>query len=242
MSSVARSHRSRGAFGAREGARAPGSGAADPVAQIELVIVDDHPPVRQGLELLLAHEGFRVIGSAGSAASGTSMIRARRPRVALVDIDLGDGSGTDLAKAVRDEGCDTAIVLCTGSLDNALIDEAVASGAHGLVLKSSPIEHLADAIRTAAAGQHYVDRLIAQLPGRSAGRGDALVTKREAQILGMISQGSTTQQVASDLFLSPETVKSHVSNVKGKLGAHNRLHAVVIALVRGDIELPAVAR
>jgi DNA-binding NarL/FixJ family response regulator len=195
--------------------------------------------VRQGLELLLPRHGFRMIGTAGSAEEGGRMIRARRPAVALVDIDLGDGSGTDLAKAIHDEGRDTAIVLYTGSVDNAVIDAAVASHACGLVLKSSPIEHLADAIRAAAAGRDYVDRLITRLPGRAESRSETLISKREAQVLGLLSQGSTTEQVAGELFLSPETVQTHVRNATRKLGAHGRLHAVMLALVRGDIELPA---
>ncbi|MDP1848528.1 MAG: response regulator transcription factor [Solirubrobacteraceae bacterium] len=212
----------------------------EPVAPIEVVVVEDHPPVRQGLELLLPRQGFRMVGSAGSAREGGRMIRARRPAVALVDIDLGDGSGTELCQAIREEGIATAIVLYTGSLDNAVIDAAVASGARGLVLKSSPIEHLAGAIRAAAAGQDYVDRLIAQLPGREpVGRPrNARISKREAQVLGMLSQGSTTEQVAQELFLSPETVQTHVRNAARKLGAHGRLHAVILALIRGDIELP----
>ena len=216
----------------------------EPVAQIEVVVVEDHPPVREGLELLLPRQGFRVVGTAGSAREGGRMIRARRPAVALVDIDLGDGSGTELAQAIRDEAIATAIVLYTGSVDNAVIDAAVASGARGLVLKSSPIEHLATAIRAAAAGQEYVDRLIAQLPGRGPGEDHAaaLISKREAQVLGMLSQGSTTEQVAQELFLSPETVQTHVRNAARKLGAHGRLHAVILALVRGDIELPAAPR
>ncbi len=214
---------------------------SDPAAAIEVLIVEDHPPVRQGLELLLPRQGFRVVGAAGSAREGGRMIRARRPAVALVDIDLGDGSGTDLAMAIGNEGITTAIVLYTGSIDNAVIDAAVASGVRGLVLKSSPIEHLAGAIRAAAAGQDYVDRLIAQLPGRHAGHGGALISKREAQVLGMLSQGSTTEQVARDLFLSPETIQTHVRNATRKLGAHGRLHAVILALVRGDIELPVPA-
>ena len=214
----------------------------EPVAQIEVVIVEDHPPVRQGLELLLPRQGFRIVGSAGSAREGGRMIRARRPAVALVDIDLGDGSGTELAQAIRDEGIRTAIVLYTGSVDNALIDAAVASGARGLVLKSSPIEHLASAIRAAAAGQDYVDRLLTRLPGREPGhRGPCQISKREAQVLGMLSQGITTEQVAQDLFLSPETVQTHVRNAARKLGAHGRLHAVILALIHGDIELPAAA-
>ena len=224
------------------GERSLHADAGDPVAAIEVLIVEDHPPVRQGLELLLPSQGFRVVGAAGSAREGGRMIRARRPAVALVDIDLGDGSGTDLAKALGDEGITTAVVLYTGSVDNALIDAAAASGVRGLVLKSSPIEHLADAIRAAAAGRDYVDRLIAQLPGRHAGHDVALISKREAQVLGLLSQGSTTEQVAQDLFLSPETVQTHVRNATRKLGAHGRLHAVILALVRGDIELPVLAR
>jgi DNA-binding NarL/FixJ family response regulator len=208
------------------------------MAQTEIVIVEDHPPVRQGLELLLPRQGFRMVGSAGSAQTGARMIRARRPDVALVDIDLGDGSGTALATALRDDGIPTAVVLYTGSLDNATIDAAVASGALGIVLKSSPIEHLADAIRAAAAGREYVDRLIAKLPGRAESRSATVISKREAQVLGMLSQGITTEQVAQDLFLSPETVQTHVRNATRKLGAHGRLHAVILALVRGDIDLP----
>lgn len=233
-------HHSSSASSAERSAQARGD---EPAAPIEVLLVEDHPPVRQGLELLLPRQGFRMIGSAGSAREGGRMIRARRPAVALVDIDLGDGSGTELSAAIRDEGIATAIVLYTGSLDNAVIDAAVASGARGLVLKSSPIEHLAGAIRAAAAGQDYVDRLIAQLPGRgpSGAHGGARITKREAQVLGILSQGSTTDQVAQALFLSPETVQTHVRNAARKLGAHGRLHAVILALIHGDIELPASA-
>jgi DNA-binding NarL/FixJ family response regulator len=209
---------------------------------IEIVVVEDHPPVRQGLELLLPRHGFRLIGSAGSAREGARMIRARKPAVALIDIDLGDGSGTDLAGALHREGSTTATVLYTGSLDNDLIDAAVASGTRALVLKSSPIEHLADAIRAAAAGQDYVDRLIARMPGRSRRDGVARISKREAQVLGMLSQGRTTEEIAQDLFLSPETIQTHVRNATRKLGAHGRLHAVILAIVHGDIELPSVVR
>lgn len=210
-------------------------------AQIEIVVVEDHPPVRQGLELLLPRHGFRMLGSAGSVRQATRMIRDRKPTVALVDIDLGDGSGTDLAKALSQEGSATAFVLYTGSLDAALIDEAVASGARTLVLKSSPIEHLAEAIRASAEGRTYVDRLVARMRDRSAGDGAARISKREAQVLGMLSQGHTTEQVALDLFLSPETVQTHVRNATRKLGARGRLHAVILALVHGEIELPDTA-
>jgi DNA-binding NarL/FixJ family response regulator len=211
---------------------------AGPGEEIAVVVVEDHPPVRQGLELLLPRQGFRVVGSAGSAAAGGRMIRARMPHVALVDIDLGDGSGTELAKALHDEGSRTAIVLYTGLVDGGLIDAAVASGARALVLKSSPIEDLADAIRASAAGRDYVDRRVARMPGRSEARGVRRISGREAQVLGMLSQGGTTERIARELYLSPETVQTHVRNATRKLGAHGRLHAVILALVHGEIDLP----
>lgn len=206
---------------------------------VEIVVVEDHPAVRQGLELLLPRHGFRIVGSAGSAAAGARMIRARMPSVALVDIDLGDGSGTDLAKAVHDEGLACAIVLYTGSIDGGLIDGAVASEVCGLVLKSSPIEHLAAAIRAAAAGQTYVDALVARMVGRSE-PGRRRISTREAQVLGMLAQGMTTERIAAELFLAPLTVQTHVRNATRKLSAHGRLHAVILALVHGEIELPVV--
>jgi DNA-binding NarL/FixJ family response regulator len=202
-------------------------------AAIEILIVEDHPPVREGLGLLLPRLGFRIVGSAGTAREGVRLIRARRPAVALVDIGLGDGGGTDLVDTIRDAGSATAVVLWTGSTENSVID-----GALGVVLKSSPIEHLAEALRAAAAGRDYVDRPIARLPGRSGGRGVALISRREAHILGLLSQGSTTAQVARELVLSPKTVQTHVRNATRKLGAHGRLHAVILALARGDIGLP----
>jgi DNA-binding NarL/FixJ family response regulator len=227
---------------AHDAGRDPFPGRSPAGRATEVVVVEDHPPVRQGLELLLPRHGFRVTGSAGSAAEGARMIRARAPDVALVDIALGDDSGTDVARDLHDEGSATAIVLYTGSIDSVLIDGAVASGARGLVLKSSPIEHLADAIRAAAAGRDYVDRLVAQIPGRSGDPGARRISKREAQILGMLSQGGSTERIAQELFLSPETVQTHVRNATRKLGAHGRLHAVILALVHGEIDLPDLAR
>jgi len=209
---------------------------------IEILLVEDHPPVRQGLELLLPRHGLRMIGSARCAAEGLRMIRARNPAVALVDIDLGDGSGTDIAQVVTDEGLATVIVLYTGSLNGAVIDEAVNSGARGLVLKTSPVERIVDAIRAAAAGCNYVDSAVGRMSARHARQGVRRTSKREAQVLGLLARGLTTEQVANDLFLSPETVQTHVRNATRKLGARGRLHAVILALGEGDIDMPESVR
>jgi DNA-binding NarL/FixJ family response regulator len=210
--------------------------------QIQIVLVEDHPPVRQGLELLLTRQGFRMIGSARGAEEGTRMIRARRPDVAVVDIDLGDGSGIDLAQAASDEGLATAIVLYTGSINSAVIDKAMTSGARALVLKTSPMQHMADAIRAAAAGRDYVDPAVAGMAERIGGRSPRRASKREAQVLGLLAGGRTTEQVAEALVISPETVQTHVRNATRKLGARGRLHAVILALRNGEIDMPDDAR
>lgn len=205
-------------------------------AQIELVVVEDHPPVREGLELLLPRQGFRMIGSGGSAGEGERMIRARKPDVALVDIDLGDSSGTDLAQLVNDEA--TAIVLYTASINNAVLDKAVNSGASGLVLKTSPIEHVAAAIRAAAARRTYVDAAVTRISSRPRDQATRKTSKREAQILDLLARGLTSEQIATELFLSAETVQTHIRNATRKLRARGRLHAVILALTNGEIDLP----
>jgi DNA-binding NarL/FixJ family response regulator len=213
-----------------------------PVRRIEIVVVGDHPPVREGLELLLPRQGFRMIGSAAGAREGARMIRARMPDVALVDIDLGDASGTDLAGAVRDDGLATAIVLYTASMDRDLIDATADSGALGLVLKSSPMEHVADAIRAASVGRTYVDPSLAGMLGPPPSDiRRRRTSKREAEILGMLALGRTTAQISDELCLSPATVQTHVRDATGKLGAHGRLHAVILAFVNGEIVLPRAA-
>jgi DNA-binding NarL/FixJ family response regulator len=202
-------------------------------APIEVVVVEDHPPVRQGVELLLGREGFRIVGTAGSAAAGGRMIRARRPDVSLIDVDLGDGSGTDLTRSLIAEMPDTAIVLYTGSVNAAALEQACGSGAYGVVLKMSPVERVADALRAAAARRNYVD---ASLAGRLPAASAHVISSREAQVLGLLARGATTGQVAGELFLSTETVQTHVRNATRKLGARGRLHAVVLAIARGEID------
>jgi len=226
---------------ARDRPRPPVATAPPAGAPIEIIVVEDHPPVRQGLELLLPRLGFRLVGSAGSAREGARMIGARRPHVALVDVDLGDGSGTDLANTMAVQSPATAIVLYTGSINSALIDEAVDSGARALVLKTSPVQRVADAIRAAAAGHNYVDAsvaTVATVASRTCRPGTGRTSQREGQILGLLARGHTTQQIAADLFLSPDTVQTHVRNATRKLGARGRLHAVILALISGDVELP----
>lgn len=204
---------------------------------LQVVVVEDHPSMRSGLELLLAKRGFRVIGSAGSVAEGRAMIAARRPDVAVVDIELGDGSGTDLAQSLAASEHPVPVVLYTGHVDQGILERAVESGASGVVLKSSPLDELASAIASAAAGATFVDPAVSRSLRRAAEHAPGRLSPREAEVLGLLAHGRTSAQVAGELFLAEQTVETHVRNACHKLQAHGRLHAVVIALGTGDLAL-----
>jgi DNA-binding NarL/FixJ family response regulator len=204
--------------------------------EIQVVVVEDHPSMRAGLELLLTKRGFRVIGAAGSVAEGWEMIAARRPDVAVVDIDLGDGSGTALARTLAEGEVPVAVVLYTGHVDQGVLEAAVDSGATGVVLKSSPLEDLARAVRAAAIGATFVDQAVSSMLRREDGAPKRL-SRREGEVLSLLAHGQTLAHVAADLCLSEKTVETHVRNACRKLGAHGRLHAVILALGTGDLAL-----
>jgi DNA-binding NarL/FixJ family response regulator len=204
---------------------------------LQVVVVEDHPSMRSGLELLLAKHGFRVIGSAGSVAAGGAMIAARRPDVAVVDIELGDGSGIALARTIAAGDPPIPVVLYTGHMNQTVLEEAVDSGASGVVLKTSPVEDLARALRAAAAGGTFIDPAVSASLRSVAAGAPRRLSRRETEVLGLLVRGQTSGQVAGELFLSEKTVETHVRNACRKLGAHGRLHAVVIALESGELAL-----
>lgn len=204
---------------------------------LQVVVVEDHPSMRSGLELLLGKHGFRVIGSASSVAEGGQMIAARNPDVAVVDIDLGDGSGTALAKSIAAGDSPVPVVLYTGHVDASLLEEAVESGAKGVVLKTSPFEDLARALRAAAGGATFVDQAVSASLRSGAAQTHSRLSRRETEVLGLLAHGQTSVQVAGELVLSEQTVDTHVRNACHKLGARGRLHAVIIALGSGELML-----
>jgi DNA-binding NarL/FixJ family response regulator len=212
------------------------------IDEIQVVVVDDHPSLRRGLELLLPKLGFRVIGTAGSADEGSAMIVGRRPNVAVLDIGLGAASGTALANEMSNLSEHTATVLYTGCTEPDVLAHAVASGALGVVQKTSPLEDLATAITAAADGRTFLDPRIAELLAGARDNGGRLISERQAEVLGLMATGMTAEDVGEQLCLSRETVQTHVRNAVRKLGARGRLHAVILALQRGDLAVTGLAR
>jgi DNA-binding NarL/FixJ family response regulator len=207
---------------------------------LRLVLVEDHQALREGLELLLDREGLTVIGTAGTADEGRTLVEQLAPDVALVDIRLGDDSGIKLTADLVDADPGRRIVLYTGSADVDLLISGLDSGARGYALKDGAPSELTAALSTVARGETYVDpRLRKALLSRRATHSQQVLSKRERQIMDLLAQGLTGEQVADRLVLSSETVKTHIRNAMAKLEANTRVHAIAIALREGFISPPA---
>ena len=206
---------------------------------LRLVLIEDHQALREGLELLLDREGCEVVGTAGTAAAGRELVESFEPDVALVDIRLGDDSGIELTRALLDVDPRRRVVLYTGSSDVQLLISGLDSGARGYALKEGTPAELTSALQTVADGGTYVDpRLRPALLSRETTQRLPGLSKREGEIMDLLAQGLTGEQVADRLVLSSETVKTHIRNAMAKLEANTRVHAVAIALREGFINPP----
>ena len=203
---------------------------------LRLVLIEDHQALREGLELLLGREGCEVVGTAGTAGEGLELIERLEPDVSLVDIRLGEESGIDLTRRLIATDAERRVVLYTGSSDVELLVSGLDSGARGYALKDGTPSELTGALETVARGGTYVDpRLRPALLSRDTTQRMPSLSKREREIMDLLAQGLTGEDVAERLVLSSETVKTHIRNAMSKLEAHTRVHAVAIALREGFI-------
>jgi DNA-binding NarL/FixJ family response regulator len=202
---------------------------------LNVVIVDDHVALRRGMELLLRRAGHHVVGTADDAESGEALIQRRRPHVALVDLALPGKSGAELTRSLLATDPTLRIILYTGAADERQLLAALDAGAAGVALKSGDPQELEQAIRSVAAGDDYLDPRLTPLLSRAANGAVKTLSPREREILGLLSRGLSGEQAAKQLYLSSETVRTHVRNAMTKLGAATRAHAVALALQRGEI-------
>jgi DNA-binding NarL/FixJ family response regulator len=211
--------------------------ALSETTELNVVIVDDHVALRRGMELLLRRAGHHVVGTADDAEAGEALILRRKPDVALVDLALPGMSGAELTRSLLKEDPAVRIILYTGAADERQLLDALDAGAAGLALKSGDPQELEQAILTVAAGGDYLDPRLTPLLAKGGNGRDKTLSPREREILGLLSQGLSGEEAATQLFLSPETVRTHVRNAMTKLGAATRAHAVALALQRGEISV-----
>lgn len=203
-----------------------------------LVLVEQHEALRDGLAVLLERRGFNVLGCATTAARGEEVIREREPDVAVVGVDLPDERGTELVRRVSGNGVDSKFVIYTGLDDPDLLEAAYRSGARGLVAKPAGLSVLVDALREVWRGGRYFDPSFARKgeDGENGNGQQKALSGRESEVLAMLADGLTGEQIAKRLVLSPETVRTHVRNAMEKLDARTRTEAVVKALDREEFK------
>lgn len=202
--------------------------------KIRVIIADDHPVVRQGLRQIIEREvDLEVLVEAGDGEAALESIVLLRPDVAVLDIDMPRMNGFDVLRALREKQTPDRVILLTVHREEEFFDEALRLGAEGYVLKDSAVEDIVAAIRAVSDGQNYVSpSLTAYLFGQRQGRSDARpsglenLTPTEKQILKLIAEYQTNNQIAERLFISPLTVKTHRRNISLKLNLEGN-HALM---------------
>lgn len=220
--------------------------SADPGAP-RILLVEDHPIIAAGLQALLEdHDGFRVVGIAGTVAEGLEVARRERPAVAVVDYRLPDGNGDKLVAALRAELPDTRVIILTAETGDEPLLESASAGAAGYVRKSEAPTHLIDAIERVLSGgdalpAHELARAVQADRRRrhdeeERQRVRSSLTPREREILDLLARGRDNRAIAAELVVGYATVRSHVQSIIEKLGARSRLEAVARAVDLGVID------
>jgi len=204
---------------------------------IQVMIVDDHPIVRSGLEAsLLAEPGLELFGMAKSGAEALALCKDSTPDVVLMDLVMPEMDGLETTKAMLDRHSQVKIIVLTSFPEEDLVQRAMEAGATGYLLKNVSIATLSNAIRSAYSGQSTLSpeatKALVQSRTKSHNLGDDLST-RERQVLALVVEGLSNEEIAARLVISPYTVKNHVSACISKLGASNRTQAVKIAIDNG---------
>jgi DNA-binding NarL/FixJ family response regulator len=196
------------------------------------LVADDHPAVVQAVADTLRHSGYDVVPCIGGVAA-LEQILSLKPEVAVLDGQMPDLGGVEVIR--RSAKVRTRFVLYTAFGDRALLQDALDAGVLGYVMKETPPEGLLQAIECALEGASWIDpRLTPLLLGITADTTPSL-SPREREVLRLVSEGMKNEEIGKQLFISPDTVRTHLRRAITKLGASNRTQAVAIALRRSLI-------
>jgi two-component system response regulator DesR len=197
---------------------------------IRVVVAEDQKMVLGALAALLEIEGdIDVVGRAQDGQEALALCRETRPQVLLTDIEMPRMTGLELAAALKREGLPTRVIILTTFARGGYLRRALEAGASGYLLKDSPAEHLANAVRRVSQGGRVVDP---ELAAEAWGDPDPL-TDRERQVLRRAGEGESSAEIAAALGLSEGTVRNYLSEAISKLGAANRVEASRIAREKG---------
>lgn len=196
------------------------------------MVVDDHAAVREGVKMILTRDReISVIGESGTGEAAIEMAARRRPDVIVMDVRMEGMDGFAATRRILEADPNVAVILYTAHGERGLLAEGLDCGARGYVLKDAPPDDIVRAVKRVADGGAYVDPTLASelVSPRATERLPAL-SGREREILGMLANGMSNPDIAAQLFISPETVRTHVRNAMQKLEADTRTQAVALAL------------
>ncbi len=221
---------------------------------IRIVLIDDHPLYREGVKkAITSFPDLTIVGEAGNGRDGLDLIRSLHPDVAILDVNLPDENGLQVARHVETEMPDTKIVLLTGYTDSEQPLHAFRAGANAYCSKDIEHAQLANLIREVAAGKWVYEGRVMDAKDKQAWLDDQMagmkteagsedlfapLTQRESEILNLVARGLTNKQIGYLLGISEQTVKNHLTSLLRKIGASDRTQAVVYALKHGWIRLP----
>ena len=204
--------------------------------RLRLVLVDDHAVVREGLERILAHcDDMEVVGAAANGQEALAVVAELAPDMVLLDLSLPDMHGLEVLAGLRRLEHSPHVLILTVQDDDDIVLGAVRGGAEGYVLKTATREELLAAIRKVAAGGRSFDEIVvgALMRDDRAAGAVGILTEREIDLLRLVAEGHTNKEIASQLFVSSDTVNGHLDNIYRRLGVSDRAHAVAVALRGG---------
>ncbi len=214
---------------------------------IRVLLVDDHQLLTGSLSHVLGQEpDIEVVGVAGTVAEAKNLIRERLD-VVLMDYRLPDGTGADATRAIKARWPGARVVMLTALADDETVLESIQAGADGYLTKDRALEDVVTAVRSAHAGETLLPRAvimgIAQRVAAARDRGGERqqvdpLTPRELEVLRALTQGLSTPEICEQLFIAPNTLRTHVQNIMGKLRVHSKLEAVAFALRNRLVDPP----
>jgi DNA-binding NarL/FixJ family response regulator len=218
-------------------------------AKKTILIVDDHPLVREGLKSILKPAaGYEVVGQAGNARDTIPMVENLKPDLVLLDLVLPDKSGLELSREIRSISPPTRIMIVSMHSKVDYIVKAFQAGATGYMTKESATERLLQGIESVLNGEYFMDGAVShsvvekliQTPEKEIKITDAgyeTLTQREQEIMVLLAEGYSAKEAAAKLFISPKTVENHRSNIMNKLGLHSSMELVRYAARLGLVDV-----
>jgi len=202
---------------------------------IRILVVDDHPIVREGVAALVGGQpDLSIVGQGSNGREAIQLFRGHHPDVVLMDLQMPEMNGLDALIAIRDEAPEARVIVLTTYAGDAQVMRAIKAGARGYLLKSALHKELLETIRAVHAGRKTISAEASYELAEHAI--DEALTPAEVRVLRLIAGGNANKEIAEQLSVSEETVKGQVRNILSKLGAKDRTHAAMIGLKRGIIE------